>query len=611
LWASSERVRHRENLTQTGTVMTEEPQRESGASTLRDDLLRGYADGRFVETVYACSLAARDERDVVALEVAALQNEGLVDVVGEFENLKSKSANGGRFFSMRRVFEKALPHINANLPAVMRCVLRLYRDAGNDMAAGMIFDSYIGFCTKNASRPRDALAAIKANPVEFADLLTASLVAGSLIDRPMYLAEAMRLCGHDNIELRRRAVFAIGRIDWPTGEMASDAAFEALEASAECETDDHILGSVVKSAFALSQKDKTRELRTVPLIALALSKGAEVSLHAASELFGFFTKELSPALLDTLLEALKRVKPGNKGTLDNIDPGIEHLLKSQEPERGIAFLEELMLTHAGALSLGVFDSVLHHVAQTPPLFGRLATRWFLKGDRVLCDGLVEVSHKLYGANVALPVDPTELVPKDRVHLIFLARKIVGYFVTSPLLAASLIVSLMRETDDKGVLEALKQTLLDPLLLNYPSLAESYLANEARKGTGAVEVALDEAIKSLDAYFATLHSVGVIRELHPSEEQREAHMRQFGRQVADSFREAEKKSVFYGLVSKSVLLYGRKSVHRVYGPGGESRRMETALGNYSAKFDLPRMDNIDPVSLDYMIRMYRAERFRSK
>ncbi|MGH8251705.1 MAG: hypothetical protein ACREVI_13600 [Steroidobacteraceae bacterium] len=150
--------------------MTEKPPQERDVSTLRNDLLKGYADGDFLETVYTCSLANHDDRDDLALEIAALHNEGLVDVVTAFENLKSKSVNGPDFFLTRHVFEKALPHIDAEVSSVMRCVLRLYRNAGQDMAAGMIFDSFIGFCAKDSSRPRETLAVVEARPDEFADL---------------------------------------------------------------------------------------------------------------------------------------------------------------------------------------------------------------------------------------------------------------------------------------------------------------------------------------------------------------------------------------------------------------------------------------------------------
>ena len=88
-------------------------------------------------------------------------------------------------------------------------------------------------------------------------------------------------------------MFSLGKFNWPEGIAVSDSALAALERSATAETDDQILAGIVKSAFALLQQHKAQEPRVVALIATALSKGDEYTLHAASEVFGFHTGELT------------------------------------------------------------------------------------------------------------------------------------------------------------------------------------------------------------------------------------------------------------------------------------------------------------------------------
>jgi len=107
----------------------------------RDDLLRSYETGNFLETVFACSLADHNDCSALAFELVALHNEGLINVVGAFESLNSKSSNGPDFFPTRHVFERALPDLDVPVLSVMQCVLRLYRGAGQDLAAGTIFKS--------------------------------------------------------------------------------------------------------------------------------------------------------------------------------------------------------------------------------------------------------------------------------------------------------------------------------------------------------------------------------------------------------------------------------------------------------------------------------------
>ena len=68
------------------------------ANNPRDAILTGYREGNFLKTVFSCLTADHEEREKVALELAALHNDGLIDVVAAFEELKNHSANGPDFF---------------------------------------------------------------------------------------------------------------------------------------------------------------------------------------------------------------------------------------------------------------------------------------------------------------------------------------------------------------------------------------------------------------------------------------------------------------------------------------------------------------------------------
>jgi hypothetical protein len=577
--------------------------------SIRDDLLTSYETGNFLEAVYARLLADRNDHSALALELVALHNEGLIDVVKAFEPLRSKLSNGPDFFLTRHVFEKALPNLDAPVTSVIRCVLQLYREAGQDLAAGTIIEGFIGFCTKEPSRPREALKEIEASPDKFADLLPAALTAGSYIDNPLYLVETIRLCEDMNIELRRRAVFSVGKLNWPEGITVSDSALAALERSAAVERDDQILANIVKSAFALFQRDKAQEPRTITLIVSALAKGDEYTLHAASELFGFYTGELPALLLDALFVHLVRIKPTNKGTLDNVDYGISHLLKKGDPEKAIQFLEDLLLEHPNELTMQVFDSAAREILRNKAIISKVLTRWFLRGDRVLCESVHTIINTHHGDNMALEIDPIELKSADLVHVLFIARKDIGFIFMKPVSAASILISLMRHTTDDEILTNLGELLFDPLLLNFTGKVQEYVLQQSGIESGKVKETIDKALRAVDDYLDLLRSVGNLAALHPGEVQREAHHRHFSRLMAESYKAAEAQSVFLNLVSKSVLLYGRKSINYVYGSDGQSHRMEIPLQSHGTEMEFPRMENIDPHGLDYMLRIFRNEHLR--
>jgi hypothetical protein len=578
--------------------------------SLRGVLLTGAREGRLLQTVYANLSAAREERDDLASVLAALHNEGLVDVVATFEGLKNGVPGGPDFFLTRHVFEEVLPYLTAPVALVMRCVLGLCREAGQDMAAGTIFSSYIEFCTRDAVRPREALKLIEADPNALADMLVATIAAGSQLDNPYYLAEINRLICHPDIEVRRRAVFAIARIHWPEGACVPDTTITALEQTVAPGTDDRILGSAIKSAFTLFEQDKTCEGKVIALIGAALAKGDEHVTHAASELLWLKTKELPPALLTLLLTHLKQVKPENIGTLNNIDYGIANLLKRDDPEQGVRFLEDLLATHIGRLNVEVFDSAVGAIRENAKLLSKILTRWFLRGDRVLCEAVHEIVGAHYNDDLHIEIDASELEPADYVHILFIAHKAIGYYFMKPITAASVVLSLMRLAPDDETLNALGGLLLDPLLLNYTGGMRDYVAEQAERESGKVKEAIENALASIEQYLEVLRTTPELPALYAGQSQRESYRRHMSESMAESMKAAEKKSIFLSMVSRSTLLYGSKSINYIYAGDGEPHRMEIPLTSHGVSMEYPRMDYIDPYGLNYMLRIFRVERFRT-
>jgi hypothetical protein len=577
---------------------------------LRKALLPGAQAGHFLQAVYASSSAVGEERDDLVRELASLHNEGLVDVVAEFAGLKKNAPNGPDFFLTRHVFEKALPYLNAPVESVMRCVLGLCREAGQDYMAGTIFDGYIGFCANDAERPREALKLIEADPDAFVDMLAATIAVGSQLDNPYYLAELLRLLCHPDIEIRRRAVFAMAWIHWPEGASVPDAAMTALEKTVAKEIDDRILGIAIKSAFALFKQDKALEGRIVTLIDRAFAKDDEYTLHAASELLWLSMKELPPALLQLLLTHLKRVKPENTGTLNNIDHGLASLLKRDNPEQGLRFLEELLTTHGGRLNIKTLDSAANAIRNSAALISKVLTRWFLRGERALCKAVPEIADPHFGNDPHIEIDASELNPADQVHIVFVARKAIGYFFMKPATAASVVISLMRHAPDDETLNALGNLLVDPLLLNYPGSMRDYVRKQAGHESGQVKATIENALAAIEQYLQVLRDIPELPALHVGQAQRETYRRHMSESMAESMKAVEKESLFVDLFSRSTLLYGNKSINYIHAGDGAPHRMEIPLASHGFSTEFPRMDYIDPYSLDYMLRVFCLEQFRA-
>lgn len=116
--------------------------------TLRNRLLDAIRGGHFLEAVYGGLRSEEGGADRLSGEIIKLHNEGLIDAVVEFGALRNPGLGGPDFFLTRYVFEKALPYLNSSVGAVMPCILVLCKEAGQDLAAGTIFNAYVDFCTK-------------------------------------------------------------------------------------------------------------------------------------------------------------------------------------------------------------------------------------------------------------------------------------------------------------------------------------------------------------------------------------------------------------------------------------------------------------------------------
>lgn len=560
-----------------------------------------------LDTVYQARLAERGDRTMLAAELAALHNAGTVDLVHVFAHLNKSPASATHdFFLTRHVFEQTLPELDAPVESVMRCVAHLYTEAGRDLAAGLILSSFQAYCQKVPARIDRALQAIEATLPGLLHLLPSVLAAGAEHNAPVYQAHCIRLTEHARLDVRQAAVFALGtiRLNNP-----SDA-FAALELVLQSSDDDQLLGILIRSTQRLVHLDRAFLESAAVIIDRALEKGGERALHSAAQLYWLQSKELQTEvpILDVLGRHLPRVLPTNAGTIDSIDHGLAEHLKVGDG-RALALLESVLLALGGRSFAQHFDSTAHLLGQDRELLFKLMTRWFLRGEPALCQAIRHVvSSQAQGEKLVLSVDPVEVVPNDPVHVVFLAHKAIGYLLMQPVAAASTVVSLMRIAPEEALSE-LAGLLVDPILLNYPGIAEDYLAAEAEQQAGRVQAWIKAACAELDKYLDRLRAIGRIPELHPSIEQREAHRRHFSRLMSASFKEAQAKSVFAQLVTRSVLLYGRKSISHVYGADGMPHRTEIPLTSHGVSIDIPRVEQLDPLGLDYRLRTFRQEQFR--
>lgn len=574
----------------------------------RENLIAAHQSGRLLETALESTFGSNENRSYITEALVALHNEGVVDIIEEFKSLRNNKGSGPNFFRARRLLENFLPRLNAPIQHVMECVAKLAEEAGQDMAANTIFTPFADFCAADLSRPVEGLKLIKESPRLWAGFACPIIVAGTRIDMSRFFEEAVTLTFHEDIGVRKNAIFSLGRIQFLQNSELTELALKRLDNMVDQETDDHLLGNIVNSSCSIFRQRKSLADQTVKILDAALSKGQDYTLHAASEEFGFNSDELTMPMLLVIMSNLMRINPSNKGTVDNVDFGVAKLIEKGSQDQGIEFLENLLLAHPRDLSLESFDSVVDHILSSGTcLLNKLFTRWFLRGDRVLCAGIPVVLGKVHGKEIYLEVDPLELPSSDPIKLRFIGRKAIGYLFSTPITAASIIISLMQQTDDSESVKVIASLLFDPLLLNYSCSLREFLEARVSSEVGQTKDAIQVALDDLAIYFEELKSIGKLPEMYPSQDQRESHSRHFNQQMSESYKEAMKGSFINLICSKTVLLYGRKSINYIYKSSGEAERMEIPLQSYGTEIEFPRREHIDPFGLDYMLRLFRGER----
>jgi len=208
-----------------------------------------------------------------------------------------------------------------------------------------------------------------------------------------------------------------------------------------------------------------------------------------------------------------------------------------------------------------------------------------------------------GKPICLMAEDLAITPSEQI---FLCRKVIGWFFFKPITATSILVSVLRVCDKETALEVQK-LLVQYLLENYGGVRkylESIPNDDPAKGR------IEKCVAVNIAYMSALNSVPIIKELQPSEHHRRIERLRVADHMHEVHKQARNQSPFLSMVKRSVLLYGNRSLSFRKDGDGQLRPVEMDLKPHGISFEMPRMEVVDPVGLDYTLRVFRTERRRS-
>jgi hypothetical protein len=537
---------------------------------------------------------------VVQSRCAELHNSGTLDLLQIVESGTLQGLSGSNFFMVMHFFCQILPELEATPTRMMACVEALVTHGGEDMTANQPNAAFRTWCTKDPRRAREVIAAAHRSDDLASRHLTFALESINAIPESRQIALLY------NDARRLYAITALGRMkdNDPASRSETFAVFSTL---LESGADDRLRATMLHATAAiLSRSDDVPSPEAVALVQRLVKDAGDSTIHQSAHVLWAYRQALEPDVVACLLEALEGLNPTNKGTVDELDLGLQSLLEHGHEEAAIAYVIRLLSSADGSLRLKDFDGFSRTLISAPPeRLSRVVVQWLRIGAPRLCEGLANAlrHHDMNGPALELRAGDLSI---SSVAQVFVCRKAIGWFFLMPTTAASVLVSVLRVCDDDTAQEVQK-LLGEPLLLNYSGVRE-YLQKLTADDTAKSRV--EQVLAQNESYLEALRAVPLIKELQPSEHHRRIERLRMADQMWDAHKKAQSQSVLLNLVKRSVLLYGNRSLSFIKDEKDEFRPLEMDLKPFGVSLEMPRMELIDPVGLDFTLRVFRMERMVS-
>lgn len=558
-----------------------------------DEIVRLYKAGELSVEIARHHELTQGEDDPFIERCIKLHNSGVIDLVSVPSQPAFAAVAGPAFFTAQHLYCEAIPKLATNVTALMECCRILIERAGADGAATQPNGAFRTWCQINPNEGTVVIRRARAGDDLAKRFVTFALQAANDIELAIDFVQSY------TDDRRLSGIAALVGMTFADAAAAKKA-ITVLERFV-ADDDDHVRANALSAAFEVLKSYRDAETARA-LIEVAVKKSGPETLHGLAGIVWLHHASLDGHALRTALFALETVNPEHLGTIRILDLGLRHLLGTENQALALDFVTVKL--QDGKLDIEDFKTVAHEIMHgSPQRLYELIVRWFLSGNIALCSNV----SKLVGVEKECAFDttaqPLGLTP---VQQIFLCRKAIGFLFIKPVVCCSIIVSVLR-AGDRDVEAPVTGLLFDPILLGYGGDAKKYL-----KGIPATDPAykpIQNALASDKEFHAGLDATGTIKELHPSDYQRDVVRQHTHDEIRMAHKMAERKSALLSLVHRSTILHGKRSLTYVTDHTGGQRAIAMDLKPFSMSFEVARQEILDPVGLDYMLRVFRAEKLK--
>ena len=572
-----------------------------------DDIRAHLRAGTFTEFVTNVMRGHRKLPQALAFQQATIEahNAHDIDILAPALTIESGRRKGYDYFVVQDFYNTVIPELRSEAGAMMAAVRALVAAAAGDGMAGIPNAAFRTWAAKE-DRAIATLAAIDPESSDDTVFIMLALQALGQSDVADAAARAIAFLNGPAELARIGAAMAIGSLNFASHESLLEQALTALKAAIDATDDDHLAATVLSAAVDIGVREHTVDQDILAIITSAANKAGERTIHSAATALWLNGETLPTAVIAALGAIALGVNPENIGTLKIIDHALGAVINKGRLDEALALLEPLVVAHPSLHNFDILDGVPHALLRiAPERLGQLLVAWLMSGERALGEAASALVGQHHGAPLTFRVD---LIAEgiDPSAAEFLARKAIGFLFLHPITAASILLSILSSFPG-DVVAATAELLFDPLLLNFSGDLSDWLGEQAKQEGDPATPHVSAALAKLDDYLTAIREIGWVAELRPSERERMIDARHRQKAMQDAHRRAQEKSVFHGLFSRAVLLYGHKSINYVEGPGGKKHRQEMKLGTLSHSYEVPRLSTLEPFDLDYKLRVFRAGR----
>lgn len=560
----------------------------------------------FDQGMFASEMARRfglnNKSDILAVQsrCADLHNSGFFDLFQIVESGAVRGLDENDFYMARYFFCQILPELDATPKRMMNCVDTLVTLESEEMADNQPNVAFRIWCTKDSRRAQEIISAAHQKDEIAIRYLTVALESSHDFHESRQIAIM-----YDDVR-RINAINALGRMA-DNDPASRSATFNVFSTLVESGSDDKLRATILNaSAAILSRSTDVDSLDQIGFFQRIVKDAGELTIHQAAHVLWAFRKNIHFDVVACLLLALEKLNPENKRTVNELDHGLIALLENGYDEAAISYITRQLSSSDGRLQLKDFVSFSRALISGPPeRLSRVVVKWLKIGDPILCKGLADALVHSNIKNMAIELNAEDLSISSEAQ-VFISRKAIGWFFFIPTTAASVLVSVLRVCNDDTAHEVQK-LLEEQLLLNYSGV-RAYLQNLTIND--AAKCRVDQVLAKNDSYLEAIRSVPLIKELQPSEHYRRIEWLRISDEMNEAHKKAQSQSVLFNMVKTSVLLYGNRSLSFKKCMNETFKPVEMDLKPYRISFETPRMKVVDPVSLDYILNVFRMERMVS-